>query len=288
MFTENLHTQNIYEESFTRNIGVISIEEQEKLKNARVTVVGAGGVGGITLIQLARMGIGNLHVIDQDVFEASNINRQMLSSISRLGKPKALMALETLKDINPLLQVKITQEFVTEDNAKYLLANTDIIIDATDNLVARVIIHRMAQTLEIPSIWIAVTPPFRGGVMSLTPESVPYEIALGYPSYQQVLTPELQNQIHSLKNGRALYSIKHGADEKWANSYVNNDRPWAVLSPVANIVGILASFEAFKFIVNREDLQPITSPNIIRINLSDPNMVQVCEPENGSWNYTTL
>ncbi|HEQ3529298.1 TPA: ThiF family adenylyltransferase, partial [Bacillus cereus] len=218
MFTENLHTQNIYEESFTRNIGVISIEEQEKLKNARVTVVGAGGVGGITLIQLARMGIGNLHVIDQDVFEASNINRQMLSSISKLGKPKALVALETLKDINPLLQVKITQEFVTEDNAKDLLANTDIIIDATDNLVARVIIHRMAQTLEIPSIWIAVTPPFRGGVMSLTPESVPYEIALGYPSYQQELTPEMQNRIHGLKDGRALYSIKHGADEQWANS----------------------------------------------------------------------
>lgn len=145
------------------------------------------------------MGIGNLHVIDQDVFEASNINRQMLSSISNLGKSKALVALETLKDINPLLQVKITQEFVTENNAKDLLANTDIIIDATDNLVARVIIHRTAQALGIPSIWIAVTPPFRGGVMSLTPESVPYEIALGYPSYQQELTPEMQNRIHSLK-----------------------------------------------------------------------------------------
>ncbi|MED3127065.1 HesA/MoeB/ThiF family protein [Bacillus wiedmannii] len=288
MFTENLNTQNIYEESFTRNIGVISIEEQKKLKNARVTVVGAGGVGGITLIQLARMGIGNLHVIDQDVFEASNINRQMLSSISKLGKPKALVALETLKDINPLLQVKITQEFVTEDNAKDLLANTDIIIDATDNLVARVIIHRMAQTLEIPSIWIAVTPPFRGGVMSLTPESVPYEIALGYPSYQQELTLEMQNRIHGLKDERALYSIKHGADEQWANSYINKERPWAVLSPVANTIGILASFEAFKFIVNREDLQPIISPNLIQINLSHPNMVQVCEPENGSWDYTTL
>lgn len=59
-------------------------------------------------MQLARMGIGQLHIIDQDVFEASNINRQMLSSISNLGKPKVLVALETLKDINPLLQIKIT------------------------------------------------------------------------------------------------------------------------------------------------------------------------------------
>lgn len=54
------------------------------------------------------------------------------------------------------------------------------------------------------------------------------------------------------------------------------------------MIGILASFEAFKFIVNREDLQPIISPNLIQINLSHPNMVQVCEPENGSWDYTTL
>lgn len=288
MLTKNKDTQKMYEESFTRNIGVISVEEQEKLKNARVTVVGAGGVGGITLIQLARMGVSSLHVIDQDVFETSNINRQMLSSISRLGKSKADVALEVLKDINPLLQVDVTKEFVTEENALELLKNTYLIIDATDNLVARVIIHRTARMLGIPSIWIAVTPPFRGGVMSLTPDSVPYEIALGYPSYQQELTPEMKNIIHELKDGRALHSVKHGADEKWANNYVQKDLPWTVLSPVANIVGILASFEAFKFIINREDLKPVISPNLIQINLSNQNMVHVSAPENDSWDYTTL
>ncbi|MED0986258.1 HesA/MoeB/ThiF family protein [Bacillus paramycoides] len=288
MLTKNNDMQNIYEESFTRNIGVISVEEQEKLKNSRVTVVGAGGVGGITLIQLARMGVGSLHVIDQDIFETSNINRQMLSSISKLGQQKAAVALEVLQDINPSLQIEITKEFVTEDNALGFLTNTDVIIDATDNLVARVIIHRTAQTLGIPSIWIAVTPPFRGGVMSFTPDSTPYEIALGYPSYQQELTTEIQDEIHKLKDGRALHSVTYGADENWANSYVQKNRPWAVLSPVANIVGILASFEAFKFMINREDLKPIISPNLIQINLANQNMVQVSVPENGSWDYTTL
>ncbi|MED1410730.1 MULTISPECIES: HesA/MoeB/ThiF family protein [Bacillus] len=288
MLTKNNDMQNIYEESFTRNIGVISVEEQEKLKNSRVTVVGAGGVGGITLIQLARMGVGSLHVIDQDIFETSNINRQMLSSFSKLGQQKAAVALEVLQDINPSLQIEITKEFVTEDNALGLLTNTDVIIDATDNLVARVIIHRTAQTLGIPSIWIAVTPPFRGGVMSFTPYSTPYEIALGYPSYQQELTTEIQDEIHKLKDGRALHSVTYGADENWANSYVQKNRPWAVLSPVANIVGILASFEAFKFMINREELKPIISPNLIQINLANQNMVQVSVPENGSWDYTTL
>lgn len=279
---------DLYKDSFTRNIGVISEEEQEKLRNSRVTVVGAGGVGGITLIQLARMGVGSLHVIDRDVFEASNINRQMLSSVSRLGQEKAEAACEILQDINPSLQIQVTKEFVTESNAGELLANTDVIIDATDNLVARAIVHRAAQVLGIPSIWIAVTPPFRGGVMSFIPESTPYEIALGYPSYKQELTEEMQERIHQLKDGRALNSVLHGADESWAKSYVNKERSWAVLAPIANVVGLLASFEAFKFIVNRESLKPAISPDLIHVNFADQNMVQVVTPESGSWDYTTL
>ena len=127
----------------------------------------------------------------------------MLSSVSRLGQEKAEVAFDILSDINPSIQIQITNEFVTESNAAELLSCTDIIIDATDNLVARCIIHRAAKNLGIPSIWIAVTPPFRGGVMSFTPDSTPYEIALGYPSYQQELTEEMQQKIHQLKDGRA-------------------------------------------------------------------------------------
>ncbi|TPG89200.1 ThiF family adenylyltransferase [Brevibacillus laterosporus] len=288
MIHQTVNTSDLYKESFKRNIGVISTFEQEKLRNARVTVVGAGGVGGITLLQLARMGAGNIHVIDQDVFEASNLNRQMLSFVSRIGSNKAETAAELLKDINPSINIRVTQDFVTEQNATDLLKDTDVIVDATDDLVARVIIHRAAATLGIPSIWIAVTPPFRGGVMSLTPDSVPYEIALGYPSYQQELTENLKHSIHLMKDGRALNSISHGADEEWAQNYVKKESPWAVLSPIANIVGILASFEAFKLIVKRSSLPPILSPELIRVDLANSDMVQVMNPQNGSWNYSEL
>ncbi|TCP63732.1 HesA/MoeB/ThiF family protein [Baia soyae] len=281
-------TQNLYEASFVRNLGVISKEEQEKLRNGRVTVVGAGGVGGITLIQLARMGVGHIHVIDRDVFEASNLNRQMLSSVSRIDKSKAESARETLEDINPDIEVKVTEQFVTEENAEELLQGADVIIDATDNLVARVIIHRTAVELGIPSIWIAVTPPFRGGVMSLTPTSTPYEVVLSHPSYQQPLTEEMKQKINALKDGRAVHSIQYGADENWANSYVKKEAPWAVLAPVANIVGVLASFEAFKFLVKREDLKPVIGPDLIRINLASHQMVEVQTPADGYWDNTVL
>src|SRR3989338_5623981 len=100
MDTFNKNNNNITHEIFKRNYGVTDNHEQEKLSKATVTVVGAGGVGGITLISLARMGIGNIHVIDMDAFEYSNINRQMLSGISRVNKSKAECAKETLLDIN--------------------------------------------------------------------------------------------------------------------------------------------------------------------------------------------
>ncbi|TCS93886.1 HesA/MoeB/ThiF family protein [Hazenella coriacea] len=276
------------QECFMRNLGVISEEEQMRLLHGRVTVVGSGGVGGITLIQLARMGVGQIHVIDRDVFEASNINRQMLSSISRLGQSKAECARETLEDIHPSIQVRITEDFLTEENAEELLSDTDVIVDATDDLVSRVIIHRTAQSKGIPSIWIAVTPPFRGGVMCLTPDSPPYEKILRHPSYQKPLTEEVKQQIRKLKDQRAVHSAEYGADPLWVKEYIQKEAAWAVIAPVANIVGLLASFEAFKFLIQRPELPPVIGPQLIRVNLGQTQMVQVETPEDGSWDNTQL
>jgi sulfur-carrier protein adenylyltransferase/sulfurtransferase len=281
-------TKSLYEASFTRNFGVISHEEQARLRNARVTVVGAGGVGGITLIQLARMGVGSIHVIDRDQFEASNINRQMLSSVSRLGENKAEVAGQVLRDINPDIEVRVTQAFVSEDNAAELLAGCDVVVDATDNLVSRVIIHRAAAALGIPSVWIAVTPPFRGGVMSLTPDSMPYELVLRHPSYGKPLTPEVCEQIGALKDRRAAYSMSQGALPEWGEGYLKKEMAWAVLAPVANIVGVLASFEAFKLIVRRPGLDPVVGPRLVRIDLAKERMVEAVLPEDGSWDNTQL
>ncbi len=279
---------SIYEASFTRNIGVITHEEQEKLRSARVTVVGAGGVGGITDIQLARMGVGCIHVIDDDVFEESNLNRQMLSATSVINHSKAETARNVLQDISPEMEVKVTRVRINEENAEDLLADTDVIIDATDNLVARVIIHRTAKKLGIPSIWIAVTPPFRGGVMAFTPDSPPFELVMSHPSYQKELTEEMKQQINHIKDERAKFSVSQGALASWAEGYVDGEKPWAVLSPVANIVGILASFEAFKLLIQRPGLEPAIGPKLVRVDLASENMVKVETPEDGLWDNTTL
>lgn len=277
-----------YENVYARNYGVFTKQEQEHLKNARVAIIGAGGVGGITLISLARMGLGHLTICDGDHFEESNINRQMLAFLSNKGISKAQVAANTVKDINPLMSVTHHQVRVSEENAQELLKNHDVIIDATDNLVSRVIIHRAAAAIGIPSIWIAVTPPFRGGVMCFNKEAMPYELALQHPSYQQALTPEMRTKIEALKDGRARTAVKHGALADWAQGFINKQSPWAVICPVANMIGLLASFEAMKFIIKRENLAPTLAPQLVKVDLSSPDMVKVHTPSHGSWNNEEL
>jgi molybdopterin/thiamine biosynthesis adenylyltransferase len=279
---------NLSQEIYARNYGVVTHEEQQKLTNAKVTVIGAGGVGGITLISLARMGFGNIQVVDMDEFDYSNINRQMLSGISRVGKSKAECARDTILDINPNINVTVRKEKLIEANAEEIIAGSDVVIDGTDNLIARVIIHRAAQKLKVPSVWIAVTPPFRGGVMTFSHETPAYELVLRHPSYGKELTPEVVKEVSAIKDERARVSVEHGALADWAENYLNNNAPWAVICPVANIVGICASFEAFKVILKRNDLQPTYAPNLVKIDLSQINMVQVQTPVDGSWNNAEL
>ncbi|MFC4892354.1 HesA/MoeB/ThiF family protein [Pseudofrancisella aestuarii] len=280
--------QNIEQEIYLRNFGILTHEEQAKLKNAKVTVIGAGGVGGITLISLARMGIGNIKVVDMDEFDYSNINRQMLSAISRVGKSKAECAKETINDINPNIKVIVKKEMLSEENAEEIISDSDIVVDATDNLIARVIIHRTAQKLKIPSVWIAVTPPFRGGVITFSDKTPAYELVLRHPSYGKKLTDEVRKEITSIKDGRARESVKHGVSKEWAESYIKGEAPWTVVCPVANIVGIFASFEVFKVILNRVNLQPTYAPKLLKIDMSQASSVQVLSPENGSWNNEEL
>jgi molybdopterin/thiamine biosynthesis adenylyltransferase len=279
---------NLEKEIYARNIGVITPEEQIKLKNITVTVIGAGGVGGITLISLARMGFGSIQVIDGDEFEYSNINRQMLSAVSKVGKSKAECAKEAILDINPNIKVSIRKEMMTEYNIEEIITGSDIVVDATDNLVSRVIIHRTAQKLNIHSIWIAVTPPFRGGVITFSHNTPDYEVVLSHPSHGKELTEEVKKEISLIKDRRAKISVEHGALDDWADAYINKNAPWAVICPVANIVGICASFEAFKIALGRVGLKPVYAPNLLRIDMSKTIMIEETVSKTGTWDNAEL
>jgi molybdopterin/thiamine biosynthesis adenylyltransferase len=122
---------------YDRNMPALSPEECAVLRTKRVGVVGCGGLGGYVIEILARAGVGALTVIDGDVFEPSNLNRQLLSEESLLGTYKAEAAAARVAKINSEVPVTAVCEFITEENGHRLLEGCDLVVDALDSIPAR-------------------------------------------------------------------------------------------------------------------------------------------------------
>jgi hypothetical protein len=131
---------------------VFTHEERELIKNSRVAVIGVGGTGGIASEQLVRGGVGNITLVDPDIFELSNINRQHFCTISTLGMKKVEAGKQRLLDVNPFLKVRTFEDGIDKNNAKGILGEVDIVIDASDNKSAHYPLHRVAKELKIPVI----------------------------------------------------------------------------------------------------------------------------------------
>lgn len=121
-----------YYEAFSRNIGWVTLEEQQRLRNAKVAIGGLGGVGGDHAITLARLGIGNFHISDLDDYDIPNFNRQAGANIETVGQPKADVMENTLKGINPDAHIKNFSQGITEENLDDFLDGVNIYVDSLD------------------------------------------------------------------------------------------------------------------------------------------------------------
>ena len=141
------------DERFSRTGLLIGEENLEKLRNARVAVFGIGGVGGYAVEALARSGIGTLDLIDRDVISISNINRQIIALTSTLGKYKAEVAAQRVKDINPDVRVNVHNMFYTPETAgQFDFSEYDYIIDAIDTVTGKIELVMQADRAGTPII----------------------------------------------------------------------------------------------------------------------------------------
>lgn len=131
-------------------------EGQARLKAARVAVVGAGGLGVPVLQYLAAAGVGRLGVVEMDRVEVSNLHRQVLYTTEDIGKPKALVAQERLKALNPLVEVEAHPVRLTAANALEILAGYDLLVDASDNFPTRYLMNDVAVLLNKPLVYGAI------------------------------------------------------------------------------------------------------------------------------------
>lgn len=169
------------EARYERNVPALTEEECALLRNKRVAVIGCGGLGGYLIEMLARLGVGSITAVDGDVFEVSNLNRQILSSTASLGRSKAEMAAERVRLINPDISVFPVCRFLNRKNAEEILAGHDIVLDGLDSIEARRILSDASSKMEIPYIfgaiqgWVAqaaVCMPGDGLIRRLYPEGI--------------------------------------------------------------------------------------------------------------------
>ncbi len=170
-----------YHRAFSRNIGWVTRDEQEILRKKRVAIAGMGGVGGIHLLTLTRLGIGSFTICDPDVFELVNFNRQAGAMISTLEEPKAETMARMAKDINPELDIRIYPDPITKDNAGDFLAGADLYLDGMDLFAfeAREALFAACHRLGIPA---TTAGPLGMGValMNFLPGGMSFEEYFGW------------------------------------------------------------------------------------------------------------
>jgi adenylyltransferase/sulfurtransferase len=131
----------------------VGVEGQKRLKNSKVLVVGAGGLGSPALMYLAAAGVGTLGVVDFDVVDESNLQRQIIHGQSDVGRPKAQSAAESIAEINPLVDVVVHNEALSNDNVMEIFSRYDLIVDGTDNFATRYMVNDAAVLLGKPYVW---------------------------------------------------------------------------------------------------------------------------------------
>ena len=148
------------------------IKGQEKLKNSSVLLIGAGGLGSPMALYLAAAGVGKIGIVDFDVVDESNLQRQIVHGTSTLGQPKLKSAMDRLKDLNPHIEVVGFEERLTSENALRLFKDFDLVADGTDNFPTRYLVNDACVLLGKPNVYASIFR-FEGQVTVFNHENGP-------------------------------------------------------------------------------------------------------------------
>lgn len=246
------HIGDGYWEIASRQMSIVTRSEQEKFKNAKITVIGCGGIGGQTIEMLARMGIGELVLVDEDAFDLSNLNRQTLATISDIDHDKSAVAADKVRLINPYVKVTSFSEHVDETNIEKIIGDSNIVIDALDNVLTRVIASRVAKEKKIPFIHGAIHGTLGQVTVFLSNSDKTYEEMFNLPSVGKELDEETVNALKNVTSGVP-----------------------PVIGPTPNLIGCLEAIEAFKIITGVGKVT--VAPKMLSFDLLDLSSFNMLE-----------
>lgn len=195
----------------------IGFEGQEKLKKAKVLVIGAGGLGSPVLQYLAAAGVGNIGIIDNEMVDESNLQRQVLYGGKDVGKLKTIIARQRIQELNELINVQIINLRMNEENSQQIIKDFDLIVDSTDNLESRCLINHACMVLNKP--WI----------------------------YGAIYKYEGQVSVFNFKEG-PVYTDAFPVTAQEPESDTETNNPKGILGVLPGIVGTIQAAEAIKII----------------------------------------
>lgn len=237
-------------DAFSRNLGLISEQEQDDLANSLVVVAGCGGVGGMHVHTLARLGIGRYRVADFDTFSVGNFNRQMGANMSTVGRDKAEVTAEMIRLINPEAEVEIYADGLQPDNADDFVAGAKVVVDGIDffALPARRLLFKAAEKAAIPAL-TAAPLGFSGTLHTFMPGAMSFDeyfqIHDGQPAFDSFVNFLLGLAPSGLHVPYMDLSKVDPSNGRGPSSVIGSQL-------AASLVGV----ETLRLILNRGDIHP--------------------------------
>lgn len=234
---------------FSRNLGLISEEEQLKLHQKRVLVAGVGGMGGVAAEVLVRMGIGHLVLCDFDLYEDVNSNRQIHCHTENYGKYKVDVLKNEFLKINPQLKIEVYRDEVSLTNVDKILCGIDVVVNGMDKMKASLILERTARQKNIIIVDAWLTP--YASVFVMDSSSPHWEEFLDLPT-KNIPLDKLTDEICQLAVKKEVqFTLSHFSPfsiikKEFVEDILNEKRPRPSMAPVVWLSGVLMANEVFK------------------------------------------
>ncbi|MFH1130029.1 MAG: ThiF family adenylyltransferase [Pseudomonadota bacterium] len=246
-----------YDELFSRNRGVLSPEKQARLQNARVLVIGCGGIGGTVTTILARSGVCNFTLVDPDVFEPTNMNRQIGCFEDTLGKKKVEVIKGEILRINSKAQVKALPEVVRLDEFNSWFQEFDLVFPAADDYAYSIMAFRGARNAGKPAL-LVVPAGLWAIVTILLPDGPTVEQIHGVPSIEEYEELKKLFVEKKYKMAASFYFSLGGWDKKYFRAFVEESAPVSQICPAVWLASSLGALEVTKLISGKE--KPVIAP----------------------------
>lgn len=242
---------DVYHNMISRQKEIFSEEEQEILRTTPIVIIGCGGLGGTIIEQFVRAGFEELTIVDQDVFDETNLNRQVRSNLDTVGKSKVKITKSAMEQINPNINITDYDLTIDEKNISKILKGNKILVDAVDNVYTRVLISREAKQQGMVFVHSAVEKTM-GQLSVFEPNSVSYEELFRLKSVDKALDDDVKNYLLSISAKKPQ-----------------------VLGVTPSIFGSLQVNETIKYILNKKDV--VLAPKVLMWDLFNMSSFRLIE-----------